>query len=403
MKKISSIIFILYFLLILSFPMGVILRFTPMQNVNIYPQDLFAGAIFITTILFLVKNKNYYRNNLLISIAIFNLIAVLSLLLNIFTLSSYEFLVAFSYLLRFNVYASLLFMNIFGLEKSKKTILKRAFIFSTILFIILGYIQFIFYNNLRNLYYLGWDEHVHRMFTTFLDPNYSGLLFSLLLIYAIGRLLSQKFTFNRYFILNSLFAFIAFGALLLTYSRTGIIAVAVGLIFLLIRFRKIKELLILIVIFFTGLILVSDFEVENMNPLRIASSNARIESFDRAFDIFKSSPVYGIGFNAYRYAQIDKNYVDYEQTKINNADAGTDNSFMFVLATMGIVGFLSYLNFWKQIFVKIKSRNDRKTSDLAKSIVIALFSGSIFINGLFYIPLMLWIYLYLSIFVFKED
>src|SRR5690606_35834701 len=120
------------------------------------------------------------HKKILISILIFNVIAFISLLINLFWLTGMEFLISLSYLLRLNVYMSLLFIGIFNFNKLQPSLLKKAFIASSFTVVFLGFIQYFFYNDLRNLYYLGWDDHLYRMFSTFLDPNFVGLFFAML-------------------------------------------------------------------------------------------------------------------------------------------------------------------------------------------------------------------------------
>ena len=46
-------------------------------------------------------------------------------------------------------------------------------LFSGLVIVGLGFVQYFFYLGLRNLYYLGWDEHLSFIFQL-LDPNFAG-------------------------------------------------------------------------------------------------------------------------------------------------------------------------------------------------------------------------------------
>ena len=238
------------------------------------------------------------------------------------------------------------------------------------------------------------------MFSTFLDPNFMGLYLALLSIFIIGQIIkaSKK---NTYFYSHFIFAGITLLALVLTYSRTAIISLVLGIAFMAIYLKKIKVFAVSIVLLFGGVLALSNFSIEGMNPVRIASSEARLESMKEALEIFFDSPIYGVGFNTYRYAQIKKGFRDEKLNIVSNADAGTDNSFLFVLATTGVIGIFMYLNIWKQIIVQIRKLNI-SNKVIAFSIIVTLFTASFFINGLFYMPIMLWVFVYFGMHVLKE-
>ena len=238
------------------------------------------------------------------------------------------------------------------------------------------------------------------MFSTFLDPNFMGLYLALLSIFIIGQIIkaSKK---NTYFYSHFIFAGITLLALVLTYSRTAIISLVLGIAFMAIYLKKIKVFAVSIVLLFGGVLALSNFSIEGMNPVRIASSEARLESMKEALEIFFDSPIYGVGFNTYRYAQIKKGFRDEKLNIVSNADAGTDNSFLFVLATTGVIGIFMYLNIWKQIIVQIRKLNISNKA-IAFSIIVTLFTASFFINGLFYMPIMLWVFVYFGMHVLKE-
>lgn len=132
------------------------------------------------------------------------------------------------------------------------------------------------------------------------------------------------------------------------------------------------------------------FNIENINLFRIASSEARIDSAKNALTIIKSNLLTGVGFNSYRYAQI-RYGIRKEQSAgtISHADAGTDNSFLFVLATTGFVGLILYLFMWFKIF--------KIASALAIVSIFGVFIDSLFINSLFYPFVMLWLWIILAL------
>ena len=97
--------------------------------------------------------------------------------------------------------------------------------------------------------------------------------------------------------------------------------------------------------------------------------------------IIKEKPILGVGFNTLRYYQ--KNLPE------NQAGAGLDNSWLFVLATSGALGFLGYLGIWGKALNKFKN-------PLVVSSLFALFVHAFFVNSLFYPWVMAWMWILLA-------
>ena len=138
---------------------------------------------------------------------------------------------------------------------------------------------------------------------------------------------------------------------------------------------------------------------------RIASSEARVESAIVAVNIAKDNLLTGVGFNAYRYAQINYGFRNLINSEKSHADAGADNSFLFVLATTGIFGLLIYLNFLKELFKKTyttykkeSSYSMRKTfSIVTLSSLSGIIINAFFINSLFYPFILIWLFILMGI------
>jgi O-antigen ligase len=288
-------------------------------------------------------------------------------------------------LARWLAYTSLLFI-VLSFDNPFKEKIKFYLFIDGLVILLLGFVQYFFFSSLKSLYYLGWDEHMYRMFSVFLDPNYAGAFFVLYFIF-IGNLIYKSNKHRRYLIIILLFTLIA---IFLTFSRSALLMLIIGTsVFLFIIKRK-KLILILIgSIMLFALIFSSKFYVENMNLLREASINARLANYSTALKIITDRPLLGVGFDSYRYAKemygIKTGWVDAP----SHADAGVDNSFLFVLATTGVIGFCAYLYLWATIL--------KKASFLVISSIIALFISALFINSLFFPPLMLWIWFILAL------
>ncbi len=382
----------LFILLLFLIPLGEVVRIDLGNNIALKPIDLVVSFIVIAWIIAKPKVKMFPE------FFIFMGTLLLSLLFNLKNLQSQQLLVSALYLIRWILYIQILFVVLSFTSKFKKTlILIMSLIGGSI--ILLGYIQYFYYSNLKNLYYLGWDEHMYRMFSTILDPNYAGAFFVLYFIFILGFLTDylnkKKF---KIALMLSFPLFISLIAVYLTYSRSAILMLFASSITLLVLRKQLKLLIILFIISAIMFAIFSkNFYIENTNLLRIASSEARIDSAKNAIEIIKNNPILGVGFNSYRYAQIRYGFRQQTETINSHADAGTDNSFLFVLATTGIIGFIAYMLFWKRL-VRIAFNNRTSTVGIITlSSVAGLFVNSLFINSLFFPLIMLWMWILMGL------
>ncbi len=382
--------------LLLLFPLGETIRLPIYREAVVTPNDI--GVILIAGFWFLLQGKRSMRKGKLkSSIFIFVAIALVSLIVNSTKLTHVEFLVSFSYLLRWMLYAAIYFVV---LSLSKEFRQKIVFLMSISGGVIVagGYIQYFLYPNLRNLYYLEWDEHLYRMFSSFLDPNFAGIFFVLYLTLLLGLLIESartKVSLYRVFIVPMVILTII--ALFLTFSRSAFIGLLVGasVFFLLMGKRRWLIVFPILVILFFALTS-KYFYIENINPFRTSSSQARIDTAKNALKVIADQPILGVGFNTYRYTQIRYGFRIREDAIRSHADAGVDNSFLFILATTGIVGFIAYCSLlFKILRGRWISCKDRK--DLLKAVTLASFAAilasGLFINVLFYPFIMFWLWM----------
>lgn len=396
----------LFLILILIFPLGEVARIQLGNNIAVTVNDIFLIVVAGVWIFLKVRNKKKELNkNFLKPFLIFIALCVLSLIVNLGLLSFVQLSVAFLYLLRWILYILLFFITSdFDLNFKKK--IPQFLIIAGTITVILGYVQYFFYPNLRNLYYLGWDDHLYRMFSTFLDPNFAGAFFVLNFIlvtkFFIDYLRSKNYRFSLlFFVLSTL----SLGSIFLTFSRSAFLMLIGSSFVLLILEKKLKWIVLLLIISLVVFTASSkNFYIENLNLFRIASSEARLESVNNALKIIKDKPLTGVGFNAYRYAQVRYGFRNIEGSSLSHADAGTDNSFLFILATTGVFGFLAFLYLlFKILSVSLKESKKEKSS-LNKTISIIIFSAligiiinSFFINSLFYVFVMEWMLILLGV------
>ena len=102
--------------------------------------------------------------------------------------------------------------------------------------------------------------------------------------------------------------------------------------------------------------------------------------------IISNNALIGVGFNAFRYAQIRYGYRNVKGASNSNADAGTDNSLLFVFVTTGIFGFLFYIGSW-YFLLRDTILGKANNRIMYISILLAVFAASLFTNVLFYTPI----------------
>lgn len=386
MEKALKIIFVLT---LIALALGDLGRIQFENGVAITSYDVMVGLLVLFGLGF-VKWKNVFSDTLFKPIIIFAGFAFISLLINSRVLSLPDLFVSALYLLRWIFYAGIYFV-VGNFDSGFKKRIPLIMIFISFIFIVIpGYIQYFFYPDLRNLYYLGWDEHLYRMFSSFLDPNFAAVVFSLLLILILAMRLGK---------IGFLLAGLTFIALLLTYSRGGYVMFFAGILALSFLLNKKRYILALLVSLILGIALIpKNLEGEGVKLLRSASILSRIESSRDAIKIFSDNPILGVGFNAYRYAQYRYGFLKGENWRVSHSGAGANNSFLSVLATTGIAGFLSYLYLW---FCILKRAYQGYPKSVVSAVVIAsalgLFLNAFFINILFFPFIMAWMWTLLGL------
>ncbi|MBI3443330.1 hypothetical protein HY008_01540 [Candidatus Woesebacteria bacterium] len=317
-------------LAILVWPLGQLLQLTQFgQVIRLQVFDIIAGFLFLSL---LFHQKKVVKDILFKPLAIFIVAASVSTTIAFFRGYAPGF-VSLLYMLRFVAYTSFYFA--FRIEGVKKYF---PYLFlSTAVFLGFGFLQYIALPDVRFLKYIGFDDHYYRLIGTFLDPNFTGLVLAGLVILSPWPLL-----------------FVPLIGLALTFSRASFLSLAAGLIYLAIIKKQFK---LLISLFLLGLILylVPKPFGEGVNLFRSFSIISRFENQTEALKLFATSPLFGN----------------------SNFASRVDNSYLYVLATTGIIGFAAFLNFLKASWKITKNI-------AAKAALVAIFTHSLFNNSFFY-------------------
>jgi len=314
-------------------------------------------------------------------------VGLVSLIYSLTLFSTSEVITGSLYLVRF-IFCSSLFLITYNLFKTENLNLKtllQIIIDTGVTFAIIGIFQLMFFPDFEFLTVFGYDPHIGRLTSTFLDPNYAGLYLCLILGLIIYKLKTDKS------LVMWLMGTITLVSIILTYSRSAYLMLGVTLVgFILIYWEQISiktKLVggILAILLIVGLTVLFPRILDRIQGgLTVdRSASERLESWNNGWEIFKISPKIGVGFNNIRIAQQNLDLLKVYSAEGGHSGGGVDSSLLVVLSTTGIIGLIIYLIFWFKSF-SLKT----EFSKLILVLMMGLIIGSQFVNGLFFIPLM---------------
>lgn len=369
------------FILIASILAGQLIKL-PVAN-NLGPTLLDFSVIFLVVyglikLRFKLKKPPAY----ILAGGIFITIASLSLLTTPLHLNKFEYLISFSYTLRFTAIILLGWI----IYSEGLISMEKILTFSGVGLAVLGLIQFILFPNLGFLENQDWDPHFFRTVSTFLDPNFVGAYFVLTLILLSTHLGDGKYRQPRIFIIF----LVVYFALLTTFSRSSYLMFLVsGIIYSLLK--KSRFIFVSTLILFLGLLLGFQIYTQAVakprNIDREQSASSRFNTWEQGIILFQKFPIFGVGFNAYRYGLKEFNLGN-EQFLKSHGSSSNDSSLLFVASTTGVLGFIAYLYFLGTLFKFANRINLILTAGLT-----GLLIHSFFANSLFYPPILAWILL----------
>lgn len=344
---------ILIALLLVTFPLGQIVRWEFLGGqVVLRPNDLVVYLLGFWGLL-TIRNKG---ENLVRPLILWYLAMVVSLAVNIFNYTQTQLLISASYIVRFVLYSGLYFVF-----KDIK-LDKKYLIYICLGIAIFGFVQYFIMPDMSYLKAFDWDPHYYRLISTFLDPGFTGAILVLALIIRPPMVIG---------------AFL-YLAMALTYSRASFLMFLVSFGVISWYKKSPKIFITACVIMALTLVLLPRTFGDGTKLSRETSTWARIENWKQSLEVFSKAPVFGIGYDAYRYAT--------KSSLSSHAGAGADSSFFLVLATTGLVGFMAYLNLLKAIFATNKSY-------FFKASFIGIIVASFFNNTLFYPFVMEWLWI----------
>ncbi|MCJ7740496.1 O-antigen ligase family protein [Candidatus Microgenomates bacterium] len=403
-QKSMKIIFYLSLVAFVLGSLGELPLFIP--GVHVYLSDLTGILLIIYQLINFPETIRFVRRDKISGgFLLFILACFISLLLTPIRLTLLELGISAMYPVRLLIYFGY-YLTVSLFIKSKKiqpNKLIKLLMYAGLTLAIFGWLQYFLYPNLRNLFYLGWDPHLGRIFSTFLDPNYFGLLTVLTLVISFcmhtsiishpefisgsspKKMLKQVQHDNFIYWVVRLFLLIT---LLFTYSRSSYLAMfGVSLFYSLVK-RKFYYFILLVLILVGGAFLLPRTEGIGVQLERTFSFTERVKNWQEAVTIFAKNPITGVGFNTLRYArrQYDIPIDDWQN---NHAAAGVDNSFLFVLATTGLLGLF--------LFIKLLVRIYLHGGLLVRATLVAISIHSLFTNSFFFPWILYWFWIVVAI------
>lgn len=383
------------FTVLIAFPLGQVARIDFANGVAFSLLDIGVAAVFLIVLFRNFTTRKIKSKEIIFSIAPFIFLCLISLAINFATISTQQFLISSLYLVRFIMYFSVV-ETVRQLAPKNKKLVYSSLLISGSLVLIFGYLQFIFFPDLRILYYAGWDIHYYRLFSTFLDPNFVGaflVVFILLQLYLLSFYSSKKI--KRFIVGLIIFTI---GGIILTFSRGSyaILILGLGLYFFMLGKRKLViGIVVSLFVIFSVVAFFPGQHREATNLFRTVSTGARIGNVQNAWKIAKDHLLFGVGFNTYRYVQHKYGIFTGDTWQQGHGNSGADNSWLFVLATTGIPGLLAYAGFFvfvlKELWKKVRVR-DTKTVMIFTTI-ITIGAGSIITDLLFYPSIIFWLWI----------
>ena len=355
--------------LIVVFPLGQLSSIPLLPTpIKIYYHDL----IILLLLIFNVKTviTIFKTNTPLIG---FTSLGLFSLLLNM-QIGLLPIILSSLYLARLIAYLTIIHLlpELITLKQARPYILLT--IITTIL---LGIAQYLLIPLLEPLFILGWDRHAYRLVGTHLDPNFTGLLYTLALIWIINHLL--KHHKHPYIHWTTTLGLIV--VIMLTYSRSTYLALVTSTTWILKHKVTPKIIATSVILFIIALLLLPQRFGEGTKLLRTSTINARISNWQDALQLIQQKPLFGHGFNTLKYIQPNAQH----NTTRSNSQSGYDNGILTLLATVGIFGTMQFLWFIANL---ISSSPNKK---LITASLIAIFTHTMFLNSLLYPWTLLWI------------
>lgn len=271
---------------------------------------------------------------------------------------------------------------------------------------ILGMLQLLIVPSLEGIG-RGWDPHSYRLVATWLDPNFIGGLFAIM----IPVVLATAWASWQWSALA-----VIVSALLLTQSRSSLVTLLIGCLFasplvliliarrtypttLIIRLASLGSLLGMVVIL-AGLLLGNRAGgLFTFDP----TVTLRLNALTEVWQLAAEHSGLGVGYNAYQFAAMQAGLIgDFTV----HSRAGADNSWLTLWVTTGIVGIVLWLLPWSWVAGRLARRvwyqHDRVALAGLMALVIWVVHSQL-VNSLLYGHLLIVVMMLLGVILTKPE
>ncbi len=349
----QKIIYWLLIALILSLGFGQLLRFEYF-GVPIYLHDILVITILALQVPYLVQN--YKVRNLVIPPSLKTFLAGLAIgwLYALFLYPLSSLLIPSLYTLRLLAYLAL-----YKVTNHKSYLInQRYFLISGSIALLIGLLQYYLLPDMRVFQYLGWDDHLNRLTLPHFDPTFTAVTLALTLL----SVSSISYFLPPIFLL----------AILLTYSRSVWLSLFLTGVFSL---RNKKIILASSILLLVSILALPQKFGEGTNLLRTYSITSRFDNDLAYIQKYQWDLLIGRGLNTL--------VLDSPSSSRPIHASGPNNSYLYLLATTGVMGLAGWGIFMYLIFQK----------STHKPLLIFFFIASLFNNVMFYPFALLWVML----------
>ncbi len=365
----------------------------PVGSSEILPNDVIIPALIVVWTLRRLASQHWglRKHSLTLPLVLMITIMGLSLVANIGRENASEWWSGSLYFVRWIEYLALFWIgqDYFRTHQRAHKYLSLL-VWVGVVLAVLGFIQLKVFPDFSSMVPKGWDPHIGRLLSTWFDPNYLGGLFTVITAVALGVALSVPFRQARWWWV----AVVALTlATVLTYSRSGYVGFVIAMGFVAL-FRS-RTMLIIGLLAMMSVILFVPRVQERVIGIRTIDETAqlRLVSYQNAFTVIGDHPWLGIGYNLYKYVQVEYNFMT---TTSEHSASGSDSSLLTVWVTTGTIGLAVYLWLFVAMLLELwKTWKDRALSAEWRGFglgafagMLGLFAHSQFVNGLQYPHLM---------------
>ena len=320
--------------------------------------------------------------------------ALFTLLVNSWRYEAAQLAIAAAYWLRLAAYLLLLPALLALLVGRTAAVrwLVRGMMVVAICLVALGLAQLVWLPDLRVLG-AGWDPHLGRMVSTWLDPNFLGLFF----VFS-GALATSVLAASRQRLLPGLGLLASALGLVMTESRSALVAalVTLGLLSPLLMSRHRQWIaqhrlaVFLLGVSLSGLLILSA-ALLGQRALGLATGDAtialRFESLAAVWQLAQQHGLIGVGYNGYQFVAQEAGLI---ARFSSHSRAGADSSLLTLWVTTGLAGVMLFLASWVTLARQLLQRWQAGAPLALAGVgsIVAVATHSLFVNSWLYAHLL---------------